>query len=352
MAAWTDSTYSITFNARGQKFYGSDAAGADVNIIIISDLVVSAKKITFASASLDASCTLTASVVERQSAEVSIDAGSVTVVAGTEILKSLVIINIIGELQATAQKTAFASASLSGEVTPVISATKVTFASGSSSIDSSLTPTAYKIAKASSSVDFDLSTITTALEILLAKINVSGFVVTVTVGKEILLAKITAAATLSSRPIPAIKFSPSITEDTQDIRPLVLIDGKPVTEHNRKLDVTVIQSFVENRNWAAKRRRYYKTSPGRLLFKINWSMLPNSRDMTVDNKYGRDFISDIGSQPKSHTIKILDIDSDGTTPYTESEYTVIVKNYSENLVRRDLVDDTYYWDCNIELEQV
>jgi hypothetical protein len=48
----------------------------------------------------------------------------------------------------------------------------------------------------------------------------------------------------------------------------------------------------------------------------------------------------------------LNIDSDGTTPYSEEEYNVIVKNYSETLRRRDLVGSEYWWDCSLELEEV
>lgn len=74
--------------------------------------------------------------------------------------------------------------------------------------------------------------------------------------------------------------------------------------------------------------------------------------MTVDEKHGRDFIKNLASDPKTHKLKFLNLDTDGLNPYSETEYNVIVKNYSESLIRRDLVGDTYYWNCTLELEEV
>jgi hypothetical protein len=150
----------------------------------------------------------------------------------------------------------------------------------------------------------------------------------------------------------ATRFSSSIIEDTQSIRTLLIIDNKPITEHNRKISSTIIQSFIEQKNWESSRSRYYKPDSGRKSFSISWKEVPNLRNDTVDLRFGRDFITEIGSDPDIHILKVLNTDSDGVTPYTETEYNVIVKSYSESLVRRDLVGESYLWDCNLELEEV
>ena len=182
--------------------------------------------------------------------------------------------------------------------------------------------------------------------------SVSGLVITVTVGQEILYISPQPTGAASVLSVSAIRFSPSIVEDTQQIRPLMLIDGKPLTEHNRQTSVTLVDSFVENKNWNSTRSRYYKTASPRKSFSINWSNLPSKRDQTVDLKFGRDKIREIASDPDVHVVKFLEMDSDGTTPYTETEYNVIVKSYSENLIRREVETGMYLWDCSLQLEEV
>lgn len=332
MSAWTNSTYSITLNARGQKLYGDDTAGGDISISIDSNLSVSAQKITFAQ--VDTSSQL----------DSAIDA--------TRIVPALLSTSSESSASISAYQIALPVISISSSCDAIFDAEKIAFSSSDISIDCSSNQIAYKIMPASSSAEITSNSSSIALKILFAQIQVSGLLVKVTVGKEILLAKIVMTANVSSRNIPAIRFSPSITEDTQAIRPLLLIDDKPISEHNRQINSSVIQSFIQNTNWAARKSRYYKNSGGRRSFSISWSWLPNSRDMTVDNKYGRDFIKQIGADPKVHSLKILNLDSDGTSPYSETEYNVIVKNYQETLVRRDLVSNTYYWDCSIDLEEI
>ena len=81
-------------------------------------------------------------------------------------------------------------------------------------------------------------------------------------------------------------------------------------------------------------------------------MLPGERENTVDQRFGRNKIKEIARDPDTHTLKVLNLDSDGTTPYTETEYTVLVRGYSEKLIRRDISNNMYFWDCSIQLEEV
>jgi hypothetical protein len=46
------------------------------------------------------------------------------------------------------------------------------------------------------------------------------------------------------------------------------------------------------------------------------------------------------------------MDETGTTPYSETSYNVLVKDYSETLIRRDIPNDVYFWDCSMSLEEV
>jgi hypothetical protein len=85
---------------------------------------------------------------------------------------------------------------------------------------------------------------------------------------------------------------------------------------------------------------------------MSWSWLPNSINYTVDGNSGRDFIKRVAEDPRHHVLKIINMDETGTTPYSETSYNVLVKDYSETLIRRDIPNDVYFWDCSMSLEEV
>ena len=146
----------------------------------------------------------------------------------------------------------------------------------------------------------------------------------------------------------------SVGQDTSLIRNYILIDNKAITNHNRDFGTSIEPTFIENKNWDDYKSRYYKSTArgGRRTFDISWSYLPNSKNATVDGNEGRDVISSIAKDPDYHVLKISNMDAVGTTPDTETSYNVLVKSYSETLVRRDLSSETYYWDCQLTLEEV
>jgi len=152
----------------------------------------------------------------------------------------------------------------------------------------------------------------------------------------------------------AIKFAVNGIVDSSIIRTFMLIDDKPITNHNRKFESALEPIFVENKNWTNSRSRYYKSSArsGRKTFSLSWSWLPNSQEFTVDGKRGRDYIKEIASDPSHHVLKIVNLDESGVTPPTETSYNVLVKDYNETLTRRDLSNDVYFWDCSMTLEEV
>lgn len=137
------------------------------------------------------------------------------------------------------------------------------------------------------------------------------------------------------------------------IRTLLLIDNKPITNHNRTFEESINLKYIENKNWNNKKLRFYKnqTNAGKKTFNITWKFLPNFREKTVDYKYGRDFLKQIASDPDVHTITIINQDETGGSAYTETVYNVFITNYSETLIRRDLSDGVYYFDCSMSLEE-
>jgi len=237
-----------------------------------------------------------------------------------------------------ALKTAFAGSNQNIESGVVVSATKTTFATINLSATASTDVVAitFRVVTASASLSATVS-MTTGSKIILTNIN-------------IVLQNFGA---MSVQPFIVFQNINAATASSV-FRTLIMIDGKPLTNHNRQLDMSVEPIFVENTNWNNRKNRYYKSQnrSGRRTFNLSWSWLPNSINYTVDNQRGRDFIHQIASDPRGHVLKIINLDESGTTPYTETSYNVLVKNYNETLIRRDLNNDVYFWDCSMSLEEV
>jgi hypothetical protein len=211
-----------------------------------------------------------------------------------------------------------------------------------------------KIAYASAALSSNTDVTTSITAIKNASANLSASVNLSTAGR-IALATIKIVL-LQNTNISAkfVKFSSVTGVDSTSIRTLLLLDGKPLTNQNRTLNISSMPVFIENRNWAGNSSRYYKnqTTADKKSFNINWTFIPNFRENTVDERHSRDYIRKISLDPDVHQLKIINQDSDGITPYTETVYNVFIKDFSENLIRRDMVDNVYYFDCSIALEEV
>lgn len=146
-------------------------------------------------------------------------------------------------------------------------------------------------------------------------------------------------------------FTPGGGEDRRSIKPYYLIDGMPLTEHNRKFSMSSAFKNTQATRWNSRVGVYFKTQNHKHGFTFSWTFLPGKRENTVDLNEGRDFIKRIGTDQLGHTLTIRNMDTNGLTPYTTTSYTVLVVEYNETLIRRDLAGDEYYWDCNLTLQE-
>ena len=310
--------------------------GADiVHVVSFIDTSVTAAatKIVLASSSISlaSSSSFFARRIVTASSESEIQFILETVPSG--ILQVLTEVHISTTVSVSALKITNASASSSPVLSSSTLAVRQTNGDSYVAISSGFEPHAMKIAKAISQSNISVTTSFRSIMIVL-------------VANQIVI---------NSRTIinPPIRFSPNYIDESS-IRTLLILDGKPLTNHQRELDVSLSPVFIENSNWNNKRTRYYKraTSSGRKTFAIKWGNLPNAMDNTVDQRHGRDYIHSIAEDPDSHELKIVNQNEDGLTPYTETTYTVFVKDYSETLVRRYISEGVYLYECNLTLEEV
>jgi hypothetical protein len=337
----------------GIDFYQADSADVNVDISISSSLSVSFYQIRFSSIAIAANSNsaISASKIAYASANLSVDGA--TVIVATERQDGSVSITGDVSLSTNITKIAFSSSSISADSNLSVSGTEILLAQSAIDITSNIQVTAYEILKATSQISISSNATINATTVKFASASLSGSVNLSTSGR-IALATIKIIL-LQNTNVSAkfVKFSSVTGVDSSSIRTLLLLDGKPLTNQNRTLNISSMPVFIENRNWAGNSSRYYKnqTSADKKSFSINWSFIPNFRENTVDERHSRDYIRKLSLDPDIHELRIINQDSDGVTPYTETIYNVFIKDFSENLIRRDMVDNVYYFDCSISLEE-
>lgn len=152
-----------------------------------------------------------------------------------------------------------------------------------------------------------------------------------------------------------IRFSSNVVSDNTIIRNLLLLDNKPLTNQTRTFAINATPKFIENENWQGNISRYYKNTAAskgaKRTFNLDWSFIPNESSFTVDLRESRNFLKQIAQDSDVHTLTIINQDVNGLTPYTEDDIDVFITSYSETLIRRDLPSESYYFSCNMVLEE-
>lgn len=327
-----DEKFNIGPQAKDIDFYvGGIVASAYINSLAVA-VTASASTIALGSSTsaVQSSSTISGSKIAFASSSIDITSGVNAV--PQEVLKSLITSNTVTVVTASAMKQTNASAVSGIAVSTSFTAKRITKAIITSAIVSTAQAAGIRAAKASSVINIT---------------HVVNFT-----AKEIILAGISIAIRSQSNINTPVRFSPSFI-DYSSIRTFLILDDKPLTNHNRSFDVTIAPSFIENKNWNNRKSRYYKraSESGRKTFALSWKFLPNFMTQTVDTRHGRDYIASISEDPDVHVLKVVNQDQNGTTPYTETSYNVFVRSYSETLIRRDLANGVYYFDCNLTLEE-
>ena len=340
----------------GIDFYQADSNDVAIFLSSSVDLTVSLTKVipVQSNQSVSAETVTNAIKIAYAAADLSIDGATVTI--ATERQDGVIVIS--GEVTVTQVVTKIAYASVNMSVSADMSSIGTKIAKGivdiSSSADASASSSkfAYSLANLTSSTN--TSTIATKIQFIGALL--SGNVNLSIVGKIVLTTIKINILNNTNINADLIRFSNNITADSSLIRTLLLLDGKPLTNQTRSFDSSLTPIFIENTNWAGDSSRYYKNnaanSSGKRTFNINWSFIPNYSNKTVDNKESRNYIKSVAMDADTHTLTVISQNESGVTPYTEEQVTVFVSSFSENLIRRDLVDNVYYFDCSMTLEEV
>ena len=269
-------------------------------------------------------------------------------------MRILLVCSLFSKFSDNAKEIAKAATSISSTTSVSVSAIEILKVASTVSGNLSTTVAGQSIKKAATSINASLTSSGVATEIVKAAVSINGMLTTVSVGKEINFATASISTLTPSLFVNLIRFRANGSIDTSNYQTLFVIDGSPLTNQGRTFSSDLSQVIVENKNWNNEKSRHYKRSgsAGRKTFTLAWTFLPNSRQDTIDRRHARDFLKGIANDPDVHTLKMINDDSNNTTPYTETQYQVFIRDYSETLLRRDLINGVYYWDCNMTLEEV
>ena len=319
------------------------------------------EKIAFSASVInDSSVNATASVIKTAKA-ICVVSGllDVTLLAVFERHDGSVVISGNVNVAAQMQKIGFGAVDQSAEATAsevTTNVTKISISQSTISGSTNLANTAIlKQARAVSALSAQSNAVSTIGKITFLNVALSGTVNLTTAGRIFLATIRINILNNTNITSSAIRFSANIISDNTIIRNLLLLDNKSLTNQTRTFAINATPKFIENENWQGNVSRYYKNTAAskgaKRTFNLDWSFIPNEASFTVDLRESRNFLKQIAQDSDVHSLTIINQDVSGVTPYTEDDIDVFITSYSETLIRRDLPSESYYFSCNMVLEE-
>lgn len=366
----SDLVVSITkFAYSASNITGSTVVSTDIEKIALAsstqsgDVVASfnSEKIAFsASAINDSSVNATTNIIKTAKAVVDIS-GLLDVVLLAVFERQDGTVTIASDLNVTVgmQKIAFGeldenTGAAESDITTNV--TKIAISNSAVSGNVTLANTSIiKEARAASALSAQSNFVSAIGKIAFLNAALSGTVNLTTAGRIFLATIRINVLNNTNITASAIRFSSNVVSDNTIIRNLLLLDNKPLTNQTRTFAINATPKFIENENWQGDISRYYKNTAAskgaKRTFNLDWSFIPNESSFTVDLRESRNFLKQIAQDSDVHTLTIINQDVNGLTPYTEDDIDVFITSYSETLIRRDLPSESYYFSCNMVLEE-
>jgi hypothetical protein len=222
------------------------------------------------------------------------------------------------------------------------------------SIESSISINISKTVFASQSLSGELSLTASAVPVRFAEATLDGIANVSVISPVSVVAIDSLNFSISSNLLLSdlIRFTPNNRYPGSYVT-LLLLDGVPLTDQNRKFNNNIKPTFVEKVNWNSTKNRYYKRATSeKQSFKISWEWLPADRDRTIDKREARNYVKNKAMDPDVHTLTVITYGENPEDVFDETEYNVFITNYAEDLIRRDLSSGVYLWKCDVDLEEL
>lgn len=146
-----------------------------------------------------------------------------------------------------------------------------------------------------------------------------------------------------------LRLSENLFEDQSLIRTLISFNGRPITAQSRSYGENIEFLMVEGQNWKGRKNRYYKKKSTRKTINVSWEFIPGQRGETVDLKESRDYISSLAKKKSTIVVDIYNLDTNGLEAPTTEQAEFFISSYNEEITRRDIANNIYFWKCSMTL---
>ena len=124
---------------------------------------------------------------------------------------------------------------------------------------------------------------------------------------------------------------------------LMSLDGIEITDHGRTCSENREERAVSVQLASGKIKKYVMGEKKN--WTLTWTWLPGSAALTTDGFGGRDSIRALAYGSDTYTLVIRN--SNGII----DTYTVFIEDYSEELVRRDLINSQFFYNVSLTLKE-
>lgn len=124
---------------------------------------------------------------------------------------------------------------------------------------------------------------------------------------------------------------------------LITLNGIELTDQGRTLSESREERAVSVQLANGKIKKYVMGEKHR--WSVSWTWLPNASSLTYDGKAARDTIRPLAYTGNTYSFTIKS--TVGENPL--ASYTVFIESYEEEVVRRDTINNEFYYNVSIEL---
>lgn len=123
----------------------------------------------------------------------------------------------------------------------------------------------------------------------------------------------------------------------------------PLTDQGRTFSMSRDERSVPVSLASGLTKKYFMAV--KYSFSLSWTFLPSSPQQTFDGKYARDKIKELADFTADTLTLTLQRTSAGSPVGNVTSYNVWVENYSEDIVRRDYVTNTIWYEIKLDLKE-
>ena len=123
------------------------------------------------------------------------------------------------------------------------------------------------------------------------------------------------------------------------------LGGQAITEQGRSISLSTDMASSAVELDSGLNKRYIKTNKRSFTFK--WEWMPSLEAKTIDSRKSRDYIKNLVLTSTSKILMSIKLDHNETS---ESIY-VYIKDYSEDLLRREIATGCDYYSVTLTVEE-